>query len=802
MATNPVQPPVPAAPTKPADAHYDEMSGVYGFFRRHQKKLLYTAGLFTLLTFSITGSVMGVAENLVSSGRTMPTIEVNGKRIALEPEDYEYGQVIARNFRALPAGVLPELAPGDGNENQLLDVLAVLRRAAIAEGIEYSFDEVDRAIESERDRWKAESAARMARQRSFASLAHYRSVVAEAMRIGTYVRLQTLALDDTDARVLHSVTSDREKITLRVATFDEKVAETALKAGKTLTDEELRAWLDGKTDGEKMQMSAFDLPRAQLRFGALMLAEFDAEQWRDSHLKDFTVSDDQLKNLYNVERDTRFKVEGQAEPKPFEDEAVKAELTKLVQAEHVMNQLLASLKARQNEALKSQTEELSRTQGELGSAETSLREIEQTVADKQQQLAAKEKELEAKPGDEALTKARDAAKAELQTAEEQQFQAKEKVPALKAAAEAAETALKDARAQFDFTAAFQELTKDKHGAVTKAMEGMKNAEELKDLDALGLELGKWPSAVPLRAKGDLAFAPGRTSKAVVLYQAMDAEPRPLKPWEQLKPLAEGAYWTEQAKKLGEEKKKVMEDALLRLAKAKMQERVTELEGQRQQRVDDKVTEWETKTQAEITKAQQILADLPPNTRMRASWQQALDGFQAELAQKEQRRKAIEAEVDKAIADEIATEAKKHYRDVLDAAAAEAGFTTDDLGPYARDVQQLEPRFDKAFPPAVVYLWRSQSKLKEGEATGVLHDATNRAWHVAVCTKVEPVGPDDVSRRDFESLRTGNGRFSFATQQSFRAYATAFTIEAIEARYGLQRTGEAREQSSVKDAAGK
>ena len=54
MATNPVQPPVPANP--PPD-HYDELSGVYGFFRRHQKKLLYTAGLFTLLTFSITGSM-------------------------------------------------------------------------------------------------------------------------------------------------------------------------------------------------------------------------------------------------------------------------------------------------------------------------------------------------------------------------------------------------------------------------------------------------------------------------------------------------------------------------------------------------------------------------------------------------------------------------------------------------------------------------------------------------------------------------------------------------------------------------
>ena len=33
--------------------HY--RGSIYGFFRRNQKKLLYSAGLFTLLTFSITG---------------------------------------------------------------------------------------------------------------------------------------------------------------------------------------------------------------------------------------------------------------------------------------------------------------------------------------------------------------------------------------------------------------------------------------------------------------------------------------------------------------------------------------------------------------------------------------------------------------------------------------------------------------------------------------------------------------------------------------------------------------------------
>jgi hypothetical protein len=802
MATNPVQTPVPATPPKPPDAHYDEMSGVYGFFRRHQKKLLYTAGLFTLLTFSITGPIMAVFGNVFSGARELPTIEVGGKRVALTAEDYDYGRALANRQSSLPMGVLPPLTPGEGSDNQLGDVLAVLRCAAREEGIEPSMREVDKAIEAEQKRWNAASPAKLARDRSFESLAHYRAVVAEALRIGTYVRLQTLALDDTDARVLHYVTSDREKITLHVASFDEKKAEETLKQGKTLTDEEIRAWIDGKSERDKMMMQAYDLPRAALRFGALLLAEFDAEQWKDGYLKDFTVSDDQLKNLYTVERDTRFKPAGQAEATPFDDAAVKAELTKIVQAEHVMNQVRGALVTKLNDAIKPLSDEQARAQSDSAAAETSLHELEQKAMEQKAIVDAKEKELAAKPGDEALQKALEAAKAELQATESARFQAKEKVPALKSAVTAADTALQEARAKFDFVAAFTELTKDKKGAVTKVPEGehagTKNAEELKDLDALGLGLGTWPTSVQgtsLRAKGDLAFAPARTSKAVILYQATDTEPRPLKPWDKLKPLAEGAYWTEQAKKLGEDKKKLMEEALLRLAKESMAARVAEIEGQKQKRLDDKVADWETKTQAAIAKAEKTLRDLPLGTKMHEQWQQELTTRRAELAQKEQRRQGFDAEVTKAIADEIATEAKKFYKDVLDKAAAEAGFTVADLGPYPRDLQQREPRFDKAFDPPIVFLWRGQSNLKEGEATGMLQDTTNRAWHVAVCIKVEPLGADDVARRDFESLRTGNGQASFASTQSYLAYRTAFTMKAIEARYGLQRPGEAREQSA-------
>ncbi|HEB53538.1 MAG TPA: hypothetical protein ENI87_09830, partial [bacterium] len=74
MSTNPEQPQAKPDP----DHEFDELSGVYGFFRRHQKLLLYTAGLFTLLTFSITASLRGVVSSWFQEERDRGSIVVGG----------------------------------------------------------------------------------------------------------------------------------------------------------------------------------------------------------------------------------------------------------------------------------------------------------------------------------------------------------------------------------------------------------------------------------------------------------------------------------------------------------------------------------------------------------------------------------------------------------------------------------------------------------------------------------------------------------------------------------------------------
>ncbi|MFN9757580.1 MAG: hypothetical protein ACK58X_14315 [Planctomycetota bacterium] len=790
MATNPVQ--TPSDSKSPPEAQYDEHSGVYGFFRRNQKRVLYTAGLFTLLTFSITGPMTALITDAFRDEGSKSTILVNGKREALTAEDITYGRELAGMvFGRLPFGVLPPLDAGKEHQGELGTVYAILRRAAIAEGLGASFAEVDRAIEAMREQMKSPSVGKLVSDLRFASIAQYRDYVAEAMRIGAYVRLQTLALDSTEARVLAQTLSDREKITLRVASFEEKKVEEDLKKASPLSEDDLKKWLDGKDERETRMMQAYDAPRAELRFGGFLTAEgqFDPEQWKDAELKDFTISDDQLKSAYEQEKEARFKLEGDGQFKPADDPAVKAELTRVLQAEQVLNKLLAALREKQDEAAKAQNEAVAAAQADVNTANYRFEEATLRLDPAKKDLESKLAELKQKPDDAALKDAAAKLQAEVDAMLAIVNGHDAAMVALKAAVTAAEKAVEGARATFDFPAAFAALTGDKKGVVAKAMQGRKSGDEMKDLDALGLDLGKWPTSsqgAGLRTKGDIAFAAGRTTKAVVLYQAADVEPMPLKAWDALKPLAEGAYWTEQAKQRGESSRKKMEEALLRLAKEKIPARVAELEGERQKRIDDKVAGWEKKTNDAIAQAEKELARLQSGTRMHAGWQQELDGKRAELAQREARRTAFTSEVEAAITAEIATEAQKHYKDVLDAAAAEAGFAVADLGPLPRDLQERDPRFEKGNPPAVVYLWRNHAKLKEGEATGLIQDFAGRACYVAVCAKVEPLTAADVSRRDFESLRTGDGFADYAATQAGLAYRQAFTIDALEARYDLQR----------------
>jgi hypothetical protein len=775
-----------AAQGSPApDQDFDEQAGVYGFFRRHQKKLLFTAGFFTLLTFSIAGSIDGLVSSLTARDRETATIMVNGERVNLTGEDYRYGSLLARNWRqGLPYGVMLALKSGDGGDSELGEVFAIMRRVAIAEGLEPSGIEVTKAIEAARELAQAESPSKLAVSRGFDSLAAYRLLVYEAMRVGMFTRLQMLALDTSEAEAMRQILLHRETVAFKVATFDEKARQEEMKEKSELTDEDLKTWLEDQDDSKKARMNAFDLPVVQLRFGALQTGEgqFNPEEWQDTVLEGFVVGDDQLSPVYETYKEN-FKVEGsEDEYLTIEDEAVREKLTKYAQAERVVADLNTKLKQIQLDQLKPKSEEVAKAQSAVNDAQSVQSAANKKKILKERELTAKQEEL-AKDAENAELKAAVAAlEAELTTAKDELFAAEPVLAQMKTAFDEAKKAESDARTNFDFVVEFDKLVAGKSGFVQKSMDKKVNAEELKDLDALGLDLGRWElamAAVGLREAGAIGNGVGITPKAVLLYQATDLDSRPLKPWDELKPLLQDAYWAEKSSEEGKEKVAAMQDALLKLAKEKIPEFIAEREAGRQGRIDELLTEWEEGLDKGIAQASEMLKKPGLGTQARNAWQTKLDRNKSMKENKDKQVVRLERKVDVEITAEIKEEAKKHYQSVIDAAAAEAGYTVTEIGPYPRNLKS-RPRFDYDYDPTIVYTYKNQSELEPGDAIGPVGDKAERRSYVIVCTNVEPITVDDVTRREFEFW---NGDFISRQQQN--AQSNAFTRDALKIRYALE-----------------
>ncbi|MHC4515838.1 MAG: hypothetical protein ACYS5W_19345 [Planctomycetota bacterium] len=89
-----------ASRSQPEDA-----TAAFGFFRRHQKLIVYTAGIFTLLTFSITGAVMSVSQQW-SEDLRLPTIQDHEGRWHRRFDDPEAEELPGPGVRPVGGGAV------------------------------------------------------------------------------------------------------------------------------------------------------------------------------------------------------------------------------------------------------------------------------------------------------------------------------------------------------------------------------------------------------------------------------------------------------------------------------------------------------------------------------------------------------------------------------------------------------------------------------------------------------------------------------------------------------------------------
>jgi hypothetical protein len=494
-----------------------------------------------------------------------------------------------------------------------------------------------------------------------------------------------------------------------------------------------------------------------------MFEGFDPAQWA-AELDGFQPGDETLRSTYEQDKERRFRVDPAehriigppALYQPFEVPAVRAEVLRIASAEEVMNQLLRRLRDKQGEALQ-------------GPSETRRVAKDANIA-AQEALTQARKDLAATPDSQELKDL--VARRE---AEQQQSQQ---------ALDAAERALQAARDGWNFGAAFLEATAGKTGCRVVDVPGPGNAEELEQLPGLG----KWSSpwlAVGVAAAGDLGSSVSRTEQAAIAFRVTELEPRPLKRFDKIVDRVRDLWWTHQAKQLSETRRKTLEAALLRLAKERIPEKVAQVEARRAGQIEEKMAAWEQGVQTRLQKAQSMVQSERPGTRAHQTWQRELAAQQAELDQKEAKRVEIAEAVAKELEDELKVEARKEYGAVLEAAAAEAGFTVSTYGPLRRDVTAdvVEPRwkYGKDETRKFVFQPGRASGLKEGESTDLMADETNRRWHLCVCLRVEPLTAADLTRKEFEVHRRYGGR-SFLESRVTDAVAQSFTLDALKTRY--------------------
>ncbi|MGA1605674.1 MAG: hypothetical protein ACO4CT_01710 [Planctomycetota bacterium] len=755
------------------------------FFRKYQRVILYTAGIFALVSFSISAPILGFFDSLFRKQLPNPTMRIGDKVVDVTVEDLGIGSQVAMLQRFLPTIVMPNFVPEDEDSNRR-EIYAAVRRLAIHYGIEISEDEVGRAIQQAVDIVPAaESALDLARIARLTSVGELQKLIGESLRMGTFLRLQALAADVTDASLAEQLVRDQEFLMLDIATLDEEALQKELES-EEVADETLTAWVTDLEDFDRRSRGYLGDPLYRLQLAYAELAAFDPAAYA-AELGDKEFSDDEVDNFYVMNRAALFlkpkeeksedkQEEGDpkkdeeptdadqdvVEEKPEDDylaldDALKASIRKRLAAEAVLrkiwDQVGERFRAAQtagNEAIEAAQVAVEEKQTARGAA-AERGEAADATEDEKAALAA---------ADEAIT-------------------------AAKAAVTAAEEALVTIRKDFDAKAAFEELAAGRAGVgVLDTGEELLSAAKIGEL----APIAPWKGVITVTESQPLSTQVQRSPSAVFHTRLVAADLTPLRPLDEIRDKVRADYFRKRAEDLAQERSDAFEKAIKDLALARATEEVQKVETARDERVEKEFGEWRTGVETSLEEARKTLEGLggsDPNRRVYKAASDRVAKLEAELAGADAKRTEITEAEQKTADDEIADIAKAKYGEVLAEAATANGFAVASFGPFKRDLSRTgTPR--ESFPKPIRYVFWSgdTSNLDKGEATDLLQDFTGRARHLAVITDVQKGDLASITRRQLLQARAAE-----AGMRRVTALGQSFTLDAIKQRYGWQAPSE-------------
>jgi hypothetical protein len=806
----------------------------FDFFRKYQRPILFGAGIFALVSFSITGEMISLTERLFRSDVELPTVVVDGKRIRLTAEDQRIASQVARYVarpsdpRAVnPLVVLPPLGDQDVQE-----VVAAYRRIAITYGIGWSQVEVRKALEQAREYLMQPdlSLTDLALRLGFRSLRECEVVVGEALRVATLMRLESLSFLAGDSEFASELAERTELLTLDVASLSVEDLRETLEE-QELGDEELQAYLDElKSDADPRYVTFTSPNRASLELFALEVDAFDPADYA-VELEGFEVSDAEVEARYNIDRSAFYRTPKEEKPqedkpgdekpqdqkpedggeKPQDEKPADegGEKPQDEQPQDQQNEDEGESKPDEqtpesdggDENVDEQDPEAEEPQEEQKPflplddelrarirkqllAEHVLRTFWKTLPPAQfdviqDALGARQSALE------ALEQARSA----LAEGEENDVSSDE-LATLRAAVDAAsaslataDAALDAARLSFEVESRFREFAAGRPGYVVVRTEGdPKPAPDLRELP----QLGNWPRAMvgaDMERAGDLAGEIRRTSDYVFGFRTLVADFQPLKPFDEIRERVQGMYWTEKATERAEELSKKFEEKLAELGRARNADRVAEVEATRETRIEERMTTWREDLESRRSEVQKLLAGTTDTgSRAYRSYQSRLQAIETELADVDGQRERVAEAVDAEIESEIAEIAREAIGDVFADAAAAAEFEVRTVGPLPRNLSR-RPRFKERYDEVVRFLFRSQVQdLEAGDATDLEFDRVEQMYVQAVCKAVEEGSLADVTRRQLLQLR------QLEEGRRLQAFAQSYTLEALKDRWGWLAAG--------------
>ncbi len=801
-----------------------------------KRYLIIGVAIFCLLVFSISAPVMGFFTQLFISNRLGSIVMPNGEKIAIEIEDSALAQSLS-NLQLQGGSALAPFAWLSNSaaigQGEHVKAVMILRRAAIAAGIDVSDDDVSQAIEvGKKLRLQANPELKaedfnplhyLGPRSRVTSVAELELLVREAIRISNYVYLEIMGgMEAGDAVLSEFVRKDRETLLLSYASWATKPLIEEYKK-KPPSDKDLLEWVANLEDAERKRPLVDDVHVAW----NLVYADYKQLDPKplSAWIKDMApIGDAEVEQYYDQNKDQLYIKEVKAPDESGKKEAGKPEAGKEGANKKEPGDPDANKKGSDTEGTKTPEGKKQDEHGGLlqdgaaasadkpGEAEgTTLQdgvtppdasagglpippqqgpdyipleqvkdqirrrlEVQQLLeAIRRKALDAYTASLAAKREKEEEKAAKEKAAKEGKEGKEGKAGKKETVgPAKKFEEFVLKTWLAD---QF-------EAGKLPKGLLFVSIPKAARPESFRE----GSPYGVWEATNKLRevfGKGELGTDVQMAQNGAFFFQLTDRIEDVVRPIEEIRTEAQEIHAKQKAVDEMKEKAEAFRKLVRTQAEGLLAEEVAKMRKACREKIDGDFDAWKKKLESMIADTEKEIAAGGLPARSIARRKTNIQAWNDELSKADDKKAEIKKTEEDLLEIELKKKLKPKMAEAFGLALKEQGIEVQQLGPFTKDASQTA-RFSLLEDGAEKFLEADTTLLaaKEGWVSDVMEEAVEQTYYVVRLDERKEGGMDLVTRRSMAERR-----IRFSTERFDSILKNAYSPEAVIARFKYKST---------------